>query len=99
MADTARLPLDGLRTLDLGMYFAGPMCGALLGDMGADVIKVESPRRPDPLRLQARGLFPAGDPGSQPWNRSGMVNERNRNKRGISLDLTSSEGRTLFLRL
>lgn len=94
-----QLPLEGIRVLDLGMYFAGPLCGALLGDMGAEVIKVESPRRPDPLRLQARGLFPNGDPGIEPWNRSGMVNERNRNKLGLSLDLTIPDGRDLFLRL
>lgn len=92
-------PLAGIRVLDLGMYWAGPLCGALLADMGADVIKVESPRRPDPLRLQPRGLFPGGDPGPDPWNRSGMVNERNRNKRGLSLDLTTPEGRTIFLAL
>jgi crotonobetainyl-CoA:carnitine CoA-transferase CaiB-like acyl-CoA transferase len=88
-----------VRVLDLGMYFAGPLCGALLADMGAEVIKVESPRRPDPLRLQPRGLFPDGDPGPEPWNRSGMVNERNRNKLGLSLDLTTADGRELFLRL
>lgn len=99
MRGTGGLPLDGVRVLDLGMYFAGPLCGALLGDMGAEVIKIESPRRPDPLRLQARGLFPGGDPGPDPWNRSGMVNERNRNKLGLSLDLTVSEGRAIVLRL
>jgi crotonobetainyl-CoA:carnitine CoA-transferase CaiB-like acyl-CoA transferase len=99
MGTATRLPLDGVRVLDLGMYFAGPICGALLGDMGAEVIKVESPRRPDPLRLQARGLFPESDPGVAPWNRSGMVNERNRNKLGLSLDLSAEDGRDLFLRL
>jgi crotonobetainyl-CoA:carnitine CoA-transferase CaiB-like acyl-CoA transferase len=93
------LPLTGVRVLDLGMYWAGPLCGALLADMGAEVIKVESPRRPDPLRLQPRGLFPGGDPGPDPWNRSGMVNERNRNKLGLSLDLTTADGRAVFLRL
>ncbi|MGD9894636.1 MAG: CaiB/BaiF CoA transferase family protein [Dehalococcoidia bacterium] len=99
MIGASQLPLEGIRVLDLGMYFAGPLCGALLGDMGAEVIKVESPRRPDPLRLQARGLFPDGDPGTEPWNRSGMINERNRNKLGLSLDLSVSDGRNLFLRL
>lgn len=99
MQEATRLPLAGVRVLDLGMYFAGPLCGALLGDMGAEVIKLESPRRPDPLRLQARGLFPDSDPGSEPWNRSGMVNERNRNKLGLSLDLSIEDGRALFLQL
>ena len=42
--------LDGLRVLELGTLIAGPYCGRLLGDMGADVIKIEAPDRPDPLR-------------------------------------------------
>lgn len=94
-----QLPLSGVRVLDLGMFWAGPYAGRLLADMGAEVIKVEGPRRPDPLRLVPRGLFPNGERGEQPWNRSGMINERNRNKLGITLDLVHARGKALFKQL
>lgn len=91
--------LEGIRILDAGMFMAGPYCGAILADLGAEVIKVESCRRPDPLRIQARGIYPHGVPGDRPWNRSGMINERNRNKFGITLDLTLPKGKEVFKRL
>ncbi|HJM75108.1 MAG TPA: CoA transferase, partial [Dehalococcoidia bacterium] len=100
MADaTIDRPLRGIRVLDLGMFWAGPYCCRMLGEAGADVIKVESQRRSDPLRMQGRGLFPDGDPGERPWNRSGMVNERNRSKRSLVIDLTSEEGSAIFKQL
>ena len=49
MTDTKH-PLDGLRVIELGQLIAGPFCGQLLGDFGADVIKVEAPCLPDPAR-------------------------------------------------
>ncbi len=94
-----RKPLDGVRVLDLGQFWAGPYTGRMLGDAGAEVIKIESQRRPDILRLQARGVYPGRIPGEHPWNRSGMVNERNRNKYGLCLDLTTPEGQQIFKRL
>lgn len=90
------LPLHGIRVLDMGMFWAGPYAGRLLADMGAEVIKVEGPGRPDPVRMVPRDLFPDGERGEQPWNRSGMLNERNRNKLGISLDLLHPQGKALF---
>lgn len=96
---TLPLPLHNIRVLDLGMFWAGPYAGRLLADMGAEVIKLEGPLRPDPLRLVPRGLFPNGTPGEHPWNRSGMINERNRNKLGISLDLAQPQGAELFKEL
>lgn len=70
-------PLAGLRVLDLSTIFAGPLCGALLADYGADVIKVEQPRVGDPLRA-----FPPHKDGVSLWSKV-----TNRNKRAISVDL------------
>jgi len=94
-----RLPLEGVRILDLGMFWAGPFAGKLLADAGAEVIKVESCSHPDNLRILARGLYPNGEKGEHPWNRSGMINERNRNKLGVTLELGSEKGRDIFRRL
>ena len=93
------LPLSGIRVLDLGMFWAGPFAGKWLGDAGAEVIKIESASHPDNLRILARGVYPDGEPGERPWNRSGMINERNRNKLGIGLEMGRPEGREIFRRL
>ncbi|MEV6418870.1 CoA transferase [Streptomyces sp. NPDC051662] len=84
-----RGPLAGLRVLDLATLFAGPLAATMLGDFGADVIKVEHPRRPDP----SRGHGPAKDGVGLWWKLLG------RNKRAITLDLSSPGGRDLLLRL
>ncbi|MEV5143117.1 CoA transferase [Streptomyces sp. NPDC052727] len=81
--------LDGLRVLDLATLFAGPMAATLLGDFGAEVIKVEHPRRPDP----SRGHGPAKDGVGLWWKVLG------RNKRAITLDLSTPGGRATLLRL
>ncbi|RJQ08118.1 MAG: CoA transferase [Dehalococcoidia bacterium] len=93
------LPLEGIRILDLGQFWAAPSAGRAWADAGADVIKVESQARPDPLRIQARGIYPDHQAGEDHWNRSGMVNERNRNKRSLTLDLTHPRGHEIFMRL
>jgi formyl-CoA transferase len=83
-------PLHGVRVLELGSLLAGPFAGRLLADLGADVIKVESPHRPDPMRdwgqvtHRGRGLF---------WP------VLSRNKRCITLNLKSDRGRALMLEL
>ncbi|MFI1766879.1 CaiB/BaiF CoA transferase family protein [Streptomyces sp. NPDC020800] len=82
-------PLDGLRVLDLATLFAGPMAATLLGDFGAEVIKVEHPDRPDP----SRGHGPAKDGVGLWWKVLG------RNKRTITLDLSKPGGRATLLRL
>ncbi|MEU2223657.1 CoA transferase [Streptomyces sp. NPDC018347] len=81
--------LDGLRVLDLATLFAGPMAATLLGDFGAEVIKVEHPRRPDP----SRGHGPAKDGVGLWWKVLG------RNKRTVTLDLSAPGGRDALLRL
>jgi crotonobetainyl-CoA:carnitine CoA-transferase CaiB-like acyl-CoA transferase len=81
--------LRGVRVLDLATLFAGPLAATLLGDFGAEVIKVEHPRRPDP----SRGHGPAKDGIGLWWKLLG------RNKRNITLDLSSPGGRDTLLRL
>lgn len=94
-AAAAPLPLAGLRVLELTANWAGPLAGRYLADLGAEVIKVESPQRP-----ATRGLHYAGGDGrTRPYNRSGYFNKLNRNKLGIALDLSLPAGRDAFLRL
>ena len=90
MSDTPasnRGALADLRVLELGTLIAGPFCGQLLGDMGAEVIKIEAPGQGDPMRHW--GPQPRGQP-SVWWPVIG------RNKKGITLDLRQSEGQDLF---
>jgi crotonobetainyl-CoA:carnitine CoA-transferase CaiB-like acyl-CoA transferase len=80
--------LKGIRVLDLSRVIAGPYCAALLGDLGADVIKLERPGRGDDLRAM-RGT----------GRMSASFAAVNRNKRGIALDLQKPEGARLALEL
>jgi len=89
---TPGLPLAGLRVLDLGTFWAGPYCTMYLGALGADVIKVESTRRPDGFRFQ--GANPAL--GADWYERGGVFAGTNLNKRDVTLDLTTAEGRALL---
>ncbi|MFH9572837.1 CaiB/BaiF CoA transferase family protein [Streptomyces sp. NPDC017454] len=82
-------PLTGLRVLDLATLFAGPLAATMLGDFGADVVKVEHPDRPDP----SRGHGPSKDGIGLWWKLLG------RNKRTITLDLSKRAGRATLLRL
>ena len=86
----APLPLSGMRVLDVCQVMAGPFCCMLLGDLGADVIKVEPPEGDQARR--AMGFKLKGD------DSLGFLN-MNRNKRSITLDLKSEAGRSAFLRL
>ena len=54
----AKGPLTDIRLLELGQLIAGPFCGQLMADMGADVIKVEAPGKGDPMREWGRGEYP-----------------------------------------
>jgi formyl-CoA transferase len=86
----APLPLKAMRVLDVCQVMAGPFCCMLLGDLGADVIKVEPPEGDQARR--AMGFKLKGD------DSLGFLN-MNRNKRSITLDLKSEAGRKTFLRL
>ena len=58
--------LKGVRILDFSMFLAGPHATKLLGDMGAQVIKIEAPHHPDALRVNPRDIYPDRDPGERP---------------------------------
>ncbi len=86
----ARAPLDGIRVIEMGAFIAGPFCGQLLADLGADVIKIEPPGTGDPMRQ---------------WGQA-TVNGQSlwwpviaRNKRCITLDLRAAEGQALARQL
>ena len=81
------LPLSGLRVLDLGIITAGAGTGALLADLGAEVLKVESKTYPDPFR------FWAGSDDSP------LFKFNNRNKFGLDIDLKTESGKAQFLAL
>lgn len=83
-------PLAGLLVLELGSLIAGPFAGRLLGDMGARVVKLEDPRRPDPLRTWGQG---------ERNGRRHFWTVHARNKESVTLDLRSAEGAALFLDL
>jgi len=90
-----RLPLYGIRIVDLTMAWAGPYATRLLADMGAEVIKIEASQHWDFIRTYT-GQAPSVE---RVWNKSPYFNAINRNKYGLSLDLRASQGRDLFLHL
>lgn len=83
-------PLTGIRVLEVGSIIAGPFAGRMVADLGAEVIKVESPRRPDPMREWGQGRHR----GRKLW-----WPVMARNKKLVALDLADDEGRRLFLEL
>jgi len=90
-----RLPLHGIRILDLTMSWAGPYATRLLADMGAEVIKIEAVTSWDLLRTFI-GRPPTGE---RWWDTSPYFNHINRNKYACALDLSKPRGHELFLRL
>lgn len=85
----ATLALEGIRVLDLSRVLAGPVCGAMLGDMGADVLKIEDIHGGDESRT-----WPPQREGE-----SGSYLMNNRNKRAIAIDLKTPEGVEILLQL
>ncbi len=84
-------PMEGVRVVELGAWVAGPSAAAILGDWGANVIKIEPPDG-DPFRFLIAGLG-GGDAPSPPFELD------NRNKRSICIDLSSAEGKAVAQRL
>ncbi len=90
MTSEARLPLAGVRVLDLSRVLAGPMCAQALGDLGAEVIKIEHPGRGDDTR----------DWGLRVGSRNtAYFNSANRNKQSVGVDLQKPEGQRLVREL
>ncbi len=105
------LPLHGVRILDLTVVWAGPFATLLLGDLGAEVIRVESIQRADTvtrgspwpnasmLSQPRGGYYVDRDPGERPWNRNGYFNFSARHKYSVTADLRQPEGVALFKEL
>src|SRR5579884_1752783 len=83
-------PLQGVRVLDLGRHQAGPTCAMWLGDLGADVIKIEDPERGEDGRASGPPFFNGV---------SAFFLSANRNKRSLALDVKQSAGQEVFRRL
>ena len=110
----AKLPLEGVRVVDFCVVWAGPFATMLLGDLGAEVIKVENPREMQPLTRGARarvarelaqmaapavGGYPNGDPGRRPWNYCPTFVQLYRNKKSFTADWRRHDGRQIIQRL
>jgi crotonobetainyl-CoA:carnitine CoA-transferase CaiB-like acyl-CoA transferase len=85
-----RLPLEGIRVLEAGVLLAGPYCGQLLGDLGAEVIKIEQPGTGDPIRQWGH---------ERPEGKSLWWPIVARNKKSVELDLRTPAGQEAFLKL
>ncbi len=108
-----RLPLEGIRILDLTVVWAGPYGTQILADWGAEVIRIESIKhfpattrgmvmRPEKGMAPLGGApsqFPDNDPGDRPWNRWASFNAHARNKRSMTVDLRRPEGQEVLDRL
>jgi crotonobetainyl-CoA:carnitine CoA-transferase CaiB-like acyl-CoA transferase len=109
-----RLPLEGLRVIDLCVVWAGPFATLLLGDLGAEVLKAENPHVMQPMtrgtlarppremlaRLApAAGGYPNNEPGPRPWNYNPTFVQLYRNKKSFTVDLRTEEGKEIFGRI
>jgi crotonobetainyl-CoA:carnitine CoA-transferase CaiB-like acyl-CoA transferase len=109
-----KLPLKGVRVVDLTVIWAGPYATELLGDLGAEVVRIESLHhfqtntrgflcRPTREQVEMMGqygrVYPELDPGERPWDRFAIFNAHGRNKLSASLDISKPRGKEIFLRL
>jgi len=108
------LPFEGIRVLDMTVVWAGPYTTMMLGDLGAEIIRVDNPyifpsatrglmpRPSAEMIADIGGIFggyPDADPGERPWNRMALFNAHARNKKSVTLDVRQDIGREAFLRL
>ena len=90
-------PLDGVRVLDLTTAVAGPVAALLLGALGAEILRIETPwARP---RQPASALPYRGDGPDEAWNREARLNELANSKRSVAINLTTQQGCEVFLQL
>ncbi len=92
----ARLPLEGVRVLDMATVVAVPYIAALLSDMGAEVIKIEAPHKLDPTRQGVLTTYLDNDTSEDAINRSGIWQVVNRGKQSMVLDMSQPEGKAVF---
>lgn len=90
MTKNEHLPLDDIRVIEMGSLLAGPFCGQLLGDFGAEVIKIEDPKSGDPLRQWGR---------EKPQGQSLWWPIVARNKKSVTINLRTPEGQDLVRKL
>ena len=110
----SKLPLEGIRVIDITVVWAGPYATQLLADWGAEVVRVEpidafqplsrgSRARPSKREVMAHKTwgvaYPHWDPGARPWNRSPSFNVHARNKKSMTLNISRPEGAAIFHRL
>ena len=96
--------LSGIRVLELTHVWSGPLAGRVLADLGAEVIHIRSRAMVDNRAISTKearflGTFPDDDPGPKPWERHTLGNDLNRNKLGLTLELNTDAGKTVFTKL
>ncbi|RNJ60287.1 hypothetical protein D7B24_008668 [Verticillium nonalfalfae] len=98
---TAKLPLDGVKVLDLSRVLAGPYCTQILGDMGADILKVEHPVRGDDTRSWGPPYAPRldGADSAIPAGESAYYLSVNRNKKSLALSFKEKQGADILREL
>lgn len=105
----SNLPLEGIRVIDHGIVYTGPSATTILADMGAEVIRIESIQvlapftrgfRVHPTTVEGLAFgYAENDPGDKPWDRWFQLHALQRNKYGITLDLTRPKGVDIYRRL